>query len=77
METLSGKIGVVTGGASGIGKAIARAMVAQDMRVIIADLEVDRLHATAQEIGALPVVTDVSKAEQVTALARCERSIRA
>jgi NAD(P)-dependent dehydrogenase (short-subunit alcohol dehydrogenase family) len=70
METLSGKIGVVTGGASGIGKAMARAMIAQGMQVVIADIEADRLHATAEEIGALPIVTDISKSEQVQALAQ-------
>jgi len=70
MEILSGKVGVVTGGASGIGKAMARAMIAQDMQVVIADIEADRLHAAAEEIGALPFVTDVSKSEHVQALAQ-------
>lgn len=70
MEALGGKIGVVTGGASGIGKAMARAMIAQGMQVVIADIEADRLQATADEIGAFPVVTDISKSEQVQALAQ-------
>jgi NAD(P)-dependent dehydrogenase (short-subunit alcohol dehydrogenase family) len=70
VENLRGRIGVVTGGASGIGKAIGAAMVAEGMQVMLADVEADRLHATAEAIGAVGVVADVSKAEDVDALAR-------
>lgn len=69
MEQLSGKIGVVTGGASGIGRAIAQAMIAQGMRVVISDIEANRLQATADEIGATAIQADVSKADAVDALA--------
>ena len=70
MENLSGKTAVVTGGASGIGKAVAQAMIAEGMNVVIADIEEGRLEATAAEIGAYGVVTDVSQSAQVDALAR-------
>lgn len=69
VKDLHGKVGVVTGGASGIGKAIAAAMVAEGMQVMIADIEADRLHLTAREIGAIACQTDVSSAQQVDALA--------
>lgn len=69
MKDLSGKVGVVTGGASGIGKAIAAAMIADGMQVMIADVERDRLHCTAEEIGASACETDVTRPEQVAALA--------
>lgn len=70
VRELNGKAGVVTGGASGIGKAIAAAMIAEGMQVMIADIESGRLQATADEIGAAAMVTDVTKPEQVEALAR-------
>jgi NAD(P)-dependent dehydrogenase (short-subunit alcohol dehydrogenase family) len=70
VENLRGRIGVVTGGASGIGKAIGAAMVAEGMQVMLADVEADRLHATAEAIGAVGVVADVSRAEDVNAIAR-------
>lgn len=66
---LAGKVGVVTGGASGIGRSLAKAMVNEGMRVIVADVETDRLERTADELGALAVTTDVSDASQVAALA--------
>jgi len=73
MEQLGGKVGVVTGGASGIGKAIAEAMIAEGMTVVISDIQADRLQATADEIGAVAIQADVSKAEQVEALAEAVR----
>jgi NAD(P)-dependent dehydrogenase (short-subunit alcohol dehydrogenase family) len=70
LENLAGKVGVVTGGASGIGKAIAAAMIAEGMKVVLADIEGGRLQTAADELGAFAVVTDVSKAGEVDALAR-------
>ncbi len=67
--TLAGKVGVVTGGASGIGRALAQAMVQAGMQVVIADVEAERLKGTAEELGVLAVPTDVSDAGQVAALA--------
>ena len=43
METLKDKVAFVTGGASGIGLGISKAMVAAGMRVVIADLREDHL----------------------------------
>ncbi|MBD3645959.1 MAG: SDR family NAD(P)-dependent oxidoreductase, partial [Pseudomonadales bacterium] len=60
------KIAVVTGGASGIGRAMATRFLAEGARgVIIADANEQGLKEVADEIGALPVPTDVSVEAQV------------
>jgi NAD(P)-dependent dehydrogenase (short-subunit alcohol dehydrogenase family) len=69
MKQLAGKVAVVTGGASGIGKAIARRLAAQGMTVVIADVEQAALSSAAAEMGALGILTDVSSFESVQALA--------
>ena len=69
LEQLSGKVAVVTGGASGIGKGIAQRLIARGMQVVIADIEQGALDRTAAEIGAAAVRTDVSDFESVQALA--------
>lgn len=69
MTSIAGRIAVVTGGASGIGRGIAEALLEQGATVVIADIEQGALDATASEIGATGVVVDVSKADSVQALA--------
>lgn len=69
MQDLTGKVAVVTGGASGIGRAMATLFVAEGMHVVIADIEDEPLAATAAEIGALGVRTDVTEHDSVAALA--------
>src|SRR5262249_59273787 len=74
MRELRGKTAVVTGGASGIGRAMADAFAAEGMRVVIADIEAEALEGAAVALRAagaavLAVPTDVSQAEQVRALA--------
>jgi NAD(P)-dependent dehydrogenase (short-subunit alcohol dehydrogenase family) len=73
VENLQGKVAVVTGGASGIGKAVAAAAVAEGMRVVIGDIEEGALKAAADELAAggaevLTVVTDVADAASVREL---------
>ncbi|MAT95275.1 MAG: short-chain dehydrogenase [Halioglobus sp.] len=60
---------VVTGGASGIGEATVRALVGEGASVVIADLQEDRGHALAEELGesALFLRTDVTAEEDVVA----------
>ena len=48
---LSGKVAAVTGAASGIGLACARAMLAAGARVALVDRDADRLQALSAELG--------------------------
>jgi NAD(P)-dependent dehydrogenase (short-subunit alcohol dehydrogenase family) len=69
------KVAVVTGAASGIGRALAERCVAEGMKVVLADVEAEALssaEAALKVAGArvCAVVTDVSKAAEVEALAR-------
>jgi NAD(P)-dependent dehydrogenase (short-subunit alcohol dehydrogenase family) len=75
MRDLSGKTAVVTGGASGIGKALVERFVREGMRVVIADVEAGALDATVDGLrrsGAevTGCVTDVARYESVQALAQ-------
>src|SRR5262245_36372526 len=74
MKDVHGKVAVVTGAASGIGRGMCEAFVEAGMRVVLADVERQALERTAsalRDAGAdvHAVVTDVSKPEQVQALA--------
>jgi NAD(P)-dependent dehydrogenase (short-subunit alcohol dehydrogenase family) len=74
MEQFEGRVAVVTGAASGIGKALAERFAAEGMKVVLAGVEPEPLDAAVEAIrstGAdvLGVRTDVSSAEQVQALA--------
>lgn len=69
LPDLNGKVAIVTGGASGIGKGIATRLVAEGARVVIADIQPDALAATAAELGADGIPTDVSDPASVDALA--------
>ncbi|TAL01544.1 MAG: SDR family NAD(P)-dependent oxidoreductase [Rhodospirillaceae bacterium] len=69
LAKLEGKVAVVTGGAGGMGRGIAEELLARGAKVVIGDIERDTVAATASAIGAVGVVTDVSKIESVRALA--------
>jgi len=74
MRTFAGRVAVITGGASGIGLALARRFGAEGMRLVIADVDESALAKASAELEAaghqvLAVRTDVSQAEQVQALA--------
>jgi 3-oxoacyl-[acyl-carrier protein] reductase len=70
---LNGRVAIVTGGAQGIGKAIALTLARHGADVVVTDINLERAQATAQEIEALQVrslaikanVADVSAAEQM------------
>jgi NAD(P)-dependent dehydrogenase (short-subunit alcohol dehydrogenase family) len=75
MKELRDRVAVVTGGASGIGFALAQRFTAEGMKVVIADIEekaLDEAVATLSTGGAqvLGVRTDVSRLEDVEALAQ-------
>lgn len=71
MQDLKGRVAVVTGGASGVGRAIAARLVAEGAQVVLADISQERLDETAAELGGgtIGIKVDVSKEESVDALA--------
>ena len=74
MHELSGKVAVVTGAASGIGRGMAERWCREGMKVVLADVEDEALALAEKELSAtgaevLAVRTDVSKAEDMDALA--------
>jgi NAD(P)-dependent dehydrogenase (short-subunit alcohol dehydrogenase family) len=66
-----GKVAIVTGGASGIGLAASRRLVAEGGKVVVGDLNADGLKAVADELGDAvgTVVCDVTVEDDVAALA--------
>lgn len=69
----AGATAVVTGGASGIGKGIATVLREAGSNVVVADRDEDALEATATELDALAVPTDVTDPASVAGLA--ERTV--
>ena len=70
MGRLEGKIAVVTGAASGLGRACATRFVDEGARVVVADVQDDAGEVVAKELGGLYVHTDVSVAAEVERLIR-------
>ena len=73
MGQLYGKVAIVTGGGSGIGKGIAKAFVEEGCSVVIAARNSDRLNVTAKELkngsgNVIPIPTDVTDENQVVSL---------
>ena len=74
MEQLEGRVAVVTGGGSGIGRAVATQLAGAGMHVVVADIQQDALDATVADLAqagrrVIGVRTDVSDGDSVKALA--------
>ncbi|WP_417628605.1 L-iditol 2-dehydrogenase [Pararhodobacter aggregans] len=67
MTRLSGKRALITGAARGIGLALGRAYRAEGAEVTIADIDLPRAEAAAQQIGALAVRMDVTRQDSIDA----------
>ena len=78
MRELDGRVALVSGGGSGIGRGIAIALAGEGMRVVVADIEGDAAEAVAAELTAsgaeaIAEAVDVSDVAAVEALAdRCD-----
>src|SRR5438552_2069299 len=75
MKEFKDRVAVITGAASGIGRALAERCAREDMKVVLADVQpaaLDRAGAELRASGAavLTVVTDVSKPAEVETLAQ-------
>jgi NAD(P)-dependent dehydrogenase (short-subunit alcohol dehydrogenase family) len=73
MDSLEGKVAVVTGGGGGIGRALGVAFGRAGMKVVLADVQEGPLKASVDElraagVAAIGVVTDVSTYDSVVAL---------
>jgi 3-oxoacyl-[acyl-carrier protein] reductase len=75
VSLLTGQTAVVTGGAQGLGYAIAEVFIAEGARVVLGDLDLGATEAAAKQLGgdskdavALAVRCDVTKADEVDAL---------
>src|SRR5262245_26719075 len=74
MELAAGKVAVVTGAGSGIGRALAERFARSGLNIVLADVQVDALEKAAADVAALgvetlAVPTDVSVEAEVQALA--------
>lgn len=72
---LDGKLAVVTGGAQGIGRAVAERFVASGAQVVLWDRDQTLAEATAKAIGATGVAIDVTDAAAVAAAVEAQGRI--
>jgi NAD(P)-dependent dehydrogenase (short-subunit alcohol dehydrogenase family) len=70
MGTLAGKVAVVTGGGSGIGRATAEQLAASGVSVAVVDLDGSSAEEVAEGIGGLGVRADVGSPEEWSGIVR-------
>ena len=64
---IAGQIAIVTGGASGLGEATARALAGQGAKVAVLDRQIDKARQVAAEISGLALECDITNSDSVTA----------
>src|SRR4029079_2548497 len=74
MKGLQGRVAIVTGGASGIGRGIASVLASEGAHVVVADIDTRRAAEAASELastegGATSIEVDVRDRESVKAMA--------
>ncbi len=79
MDHLGGKVAVITGGASGIGLAMAEAFGTEGMKLVLADIEQGALDRAVQSLldrghDAIGILCDVAKYDQVEAVAQAAKA---
>jgi NAD(P)-dependent dehydrogenase (short-subunit alcohol dehydrogenase family) len=65
---LDGRVALVTGGASGLGRAASRALAAAGAQVLVVDLDAEGAATVAEEIGGEALAADVSKLDENLAM---------
>jgi len=78
MGCLDGHVAVITGAASGIGRAMARRFAAEGAKLVLADLQEDKLSAVADQLteaghAVVTEVVDVSNSDDVARM--CQRAL--
>ena len=72
---IDGTSAVVTGGASGLGEASARALADRGVLVVVADVQDDKGERTAKEVGGAFVHTDVADTDHVVTAVETARAL--
>jgi NAD(P)-dependent dehydrogenase (short-subunit alcohol dehydrogenase family) len=65
---LDGRVAVITGGGSGIGRATALRLSEEGARVVVVDLDTDAAEAVAKEVGGLSITADVTDEDAVRSM---------
>jgi 3-oxoacyl-[acyl-carrier protein] reductase len=70
MKSLHGKVCVVTGGASGLGREIVHQMLAEDAKVVVLDLQDEPLATTTKQTDIYTYRCDVTQEDQIATTIR-------